>query len=72
MGDHHGPGHAAFNQVEERTDRERTAGLTPTFTGARAGMLPAGWHPVFSFRIGYPTTQGGLSPRRLAAELVQH
>jgi hypothetical protein len=61
-----------FNQVEERMDRERTAGLTPAFTSAVAGILPAGWHPVFSFRIGYPTTQGGLSPRRPAGDVVQH
>ncbi len=61
-----------FNQVEERMDRERTADLTPTFTGAMAGILPAGWHPVFSFRIGYPTTQASPSPRRPAEAVVQH
>jgi hypothetical protein len=61
-----------LNQIEERMDRERTAGLTPTFTTAMAAILPAGWHPVFSFRIGYPTTQGGRSPRIPAQAVVQH
>ena len=61
-----------LNQVEERMDRERTAGLAPTFTTAMAGILPAGWHPVFSFRTGYPTTTPGLSPRLPAEAVVQH
>lgn len=61
-----------LNQVEERMDRERTAGLTPTFTTAMAGIVPAGWHPVFSFRIGHPTATAGPSPRIPAHAVVQH
>jgi hypothetical protein len=60
-----------LNQAEERMDRERTAGLTPTFTTAMAGILPTGWHPVFSFRIGYPTTTASPSPR-IPADAVVH
>jgi nitroreductase len=60
-----------LNQVSERIDRERSAGLTPQFTQAMADMLPTGWHPVMAFRIGYPTTDALPSPRRPAEQLVQ-
>lgn len=60
-----------LNQIEERMDRERSAGLTPEFTNAMTRMLPAGWHPVFSFRIGYPTIQALPSPRRPLGDVVQ-
>lgn len=60
-----------LNQVEERIDRERTAHLLPEFTSALAVMLPIGWHPVMSFRIGYPTTTALRSPRRPAESVVR-
>lgn len=60
-----------LNQVSERIDRERTAGLAPEFTQAMADALPTGWHPVMAFRIGYPTTDALLSPRRPAEQVVQ-
>jgi hypothetical protein len=60
-----------LNQIEERMDREQSAGLTPQFTDARARMLPPGWHPVFSFRTGFPTIEAPPSPRRPAEEVVQ-
>jgi hypothetical protein len=60
-----------LNQVEERVDRERTAGLSPEFSHAMAGMLPAGWHAVFSFRIGYPTADAPPSPRRPVEHVVR-
>jgi len=61
-----------LHQVEERMDRERTAGLAPTFTTAMAGILPAGWQPLFSFRIGYPTIEAARSPRLPAGAVAHH
>jgi nitroreductase len=58
-----------LNQAVERAERERTAGLAPTFGDALAALLPAGWHAVMPFRIGYPTGEALPSPRR-PAELV--
>jgi hypothetical protein len=60
-----------LNQVVERAEREQTVGLEPEFTRAIAGMLvdPA-WQMVMPFRIGYPTQEAFLSPRRPAEEVV--
>jgi nitroreductase len=57
-------------QVLERIDRERSADLPADFTPAMAAMLPAHWHPIMTFRIGYPTTDALRSPRRPAADVV--
>ena len=57
-------------QVLERIDRERSAGLPPDFTTAMAAMLPTRWHPVMTFRIGYPDSEALRSPRRPAADVV--
>jgi len=58
-----------INQIEERIDRERSANLKPDFTEAMAALVPSGKHAVFSFRIGYPTTDALASPRRRAEEV---
>ena len=57
-------------QIPERIDRERSVGLPGDFTTAMAAMLPARWHPIMTFRIGYPTTEALRSPRRPAADVV--
>src|SRR5450631_114583 len=57
-------------QVPERIDRERSAGLPADFTTAMAALLPARWHPIMTFRTGYPTTEAPRSPRRPAADVV--
>jgi nitroreductase len=57
-------------QVPERIDRERSAGLPGDFTSAMSTMLPAGWHPVMTCRIGYPTGDALRSPRRPATDVV--
>jgi nitroreductase len=57
-------------QIPERIDRERSAGLPPELTSAMSGMLPARWHPIMTFRTGYPTTDALLSPRRPASDVV--
>lgn len=60
-----------LNQIEERMDREQSAELAPEFTDAMTPMLSSGWHPVFSFRTGYPTVEAPPSPRRPAEEVVR-
>lgn len=57
-------------QVPERIDRERSAGLPPDFTTATAAMLPARWHPLMTFRLGYPSTDALRSPRRSATDVM--
>ncbi|QTE28105.1 nitroreductase family protein [Pengzhenrongella sicca] len=58
-------------QVPERIDRERSAGFEPEFTTAMAGLLPGQRKPVMTFRIGYPTSAGLLSPRRPAESVLR-
>jgi hypothetical protein len=60
-----------LNQVLERADRERTAGLDATFGRAMAALTPAGWETLMPFRVGYPTGQPGLAPRRPAEEVIR-
>jgi nitroreductase len=57
-------------QVPERVDREVSAGLPPEFGVAMAALLPPGWSPVMTFRIGHPTTDALRSPRRPAVDVV--
>jgi nitroreductase len=57
-------------QILERIDRERSAQLPGDFTTAMSTMLPARWHPIMTFRIGYPTGDALRSPRRPAADVV--
>ncbi len=60
-----------LNQLVERAEREQTAGLEPEFTRAIAAMLPdTTWQMVMPFRIGYPTQEAFLSPRRPAEEVA--
>jgi len=58
-------------QTVERADRERSAGLTPVFTGALQEFTSASWHAVLPFRIGYPTMTPLRSPRRPASEVTR-
>ena len=57
-------------QVPERIDREVSAGLPPDFGTAMAALLPAGWSPIMTFRIGHPTADALRSPRRPAVDVV--
>jgi nitroreductase len=57
-------------QIPERIDRERTAGLPADFTTSMTAMLPAAWHPIMTFRTGYPTSDALRSPRRPAKDVV--
>jgi hypothetical protein len=53
-----------MNQVTERADREAELGLVPRFGGALDQLLPSGWQPLASFRVGHPTREPRRSPRR--------
>ena len=54
-----------LNQPAERADREVQLGVEPRFGNALAELLgdPA-WHALMPFRLGYPTEEARLSPRR--------
>lgn len=59
-----------MNQITERADRERQLGLEATFDGALDRMLPDGWQPLCAFRLGFPTHDPRLSPRRAIADVI--
>lgn len=60
-----------LNQPVERAEREQTAQLQPRFTNALADIIGApDWHPLMSFRVGYPTMEPGISPRRGVHEVL--
>jgi nitroreductase len=56
-------------QAVERADRELSSGLEPEFTDGLAPLAP-GRQVVLPFRIGYPTAETELSPRRPAEQVV--
>ena len=54
-----------LNQMCERADRERQLGIEPVFGKAVADLIgEESWHGIMPFRIGYPTVDALLSPRR--------
>jgi hypothetical protein len=60
-----------LNQITERIDREKLLGVAPRFTDSAASFLPeAGWQPLMTFRIGYPTVTAPPSPRRRADSVL--
>jgi hypothetical protein len=59
-----------LNQVLERADRERTCGCGTAATDGLASLTPAGRAAVMAFRMGHPTRQPGLSPRRPLSAVI--
>ena len=54
-----------LNQPAERADREVQLGVEPRFGPALAELLgDSAWHALMPFRLGYPTEEARLSPRR--------
>ena len=54
-----------LNQPAERADRELQLGIEPRFGNALAELLgDPSWHALMPFRLGYPTEDARLSPRR--------
>jgi hypothetical protein len=60
-----------LNQVTERIARDRSQGRTSPLEAPLAGLTPSGRTALFTFRIGRPTAEAGLSPRRLLADVVE-
>jgi hypothetical protein len=60
-----------LNQMPERADRERSAGLPPRFQPVLGGLAGnAEWQALMPFRLGYPTVPALRSPRRQVAEVL--
>ena len=54
-----------LNQMCERADREVQLGIEPVFGKAVANLIGEdSWQAVMPFRLGYPTVDALLSPRR--------
>jgi len=54
-----------LNQMTERADREVQLGIEPEFGKAIAELISdENWHGIMPFRMGYPTNEALLSPRR--------
>jgi nitroreductase len=60
-----------MNQITERIDREASTGSAPSFAPRFAELLPAGEHPLLTFRVGYPVREGAPSPRRGAEQVTR-
>ena len=60
-----------LNQVTERVARDRSQGRTSPLEAPLKELTPSGRTALFTFRIGYPTVDAGLSPRRRPAEVVE-
>jgi hypothetical protein len=60
-----------LNQPIERAEREENTGLAPRFGNALTELIgDRRWQPLMGFRIGYPTQDPGVSPRRSVQEVV--
>lgn len=67
----HGLAMQPLNQPHERRDRELQLGIEPVFGNALANLTASpGYEGVFTFRMGYPTGKGLVSPRRSAEEVL--
>ena len=60
-----------MNQITERIDREAAAGAAATFAPRFAALLPAGAHPLLTFRVGHPVRDGRPTPRRSLAMVTR-
>jgi hypothetical protein len=60
-----------LNQLPERADRERSAGLAPRFGGVLGDLVGGGaWQALMPFRLGYPAAAALPSPRRPVREVL--
>jgi nitroreductase len=65
-----GLGMQPLNQITERIDREKAVGLPARFHAGISSLLPPNVEPLMTFRIGYPTAEPPLSPRRPAEDVL--
>jgi len=59
-----------MNQITERADREIQLDASPRFGDAFTQFVPTGWQPLSTFRVGFPTEQPKLSPRRAVDDVI--
>lgn len=60
-----------LNQMSERADREASLGIEPRFGSALRGLVSdRSWEPLMPFRIGHPTHEAHLSPRRPVISVI--
>lgn len=60
-----------LNQMTERAEREAQLGLKPDFGSVLEDLIGGpGWRALMPFRIGYPTAEGRLSPRRAVEDVI--
>lgn len=61
-----------LNQMCERADREVQLGIKPVFGEAIAGLIGnTSWNGIMPFRLGYPTAEAFLSPRRGLDKVIE-
>lgn len=61
-----------LNQMTERADREVQLGIEPVFGNAIAELIgDENWTGIMPFRMGYPTEQALLSPRRGLEKVIE-
>lgn len=66
-----GLGMQPLNQMTERADREEQLGLKPDFGEVLRDLVgDPGWQALMPFRIGYPTAEARLSPRRTVKDVT--
>jgi hypothetical protein len=68
---HRGVALQHMNQVTERIDRELATRAPATFGPRFAELLPPGAQPLVSFRVGYPSREARLSPRRAVTAVTR-
>jgi hypothetical protein len=67
----HGLAMQPLNQPIERAEREESADLPPLFGNALNQLIgDRRAQPLMAFRIGYPTRDPGMSPRRSVQDVV--
>lgn len=60
-----------LNQMCERVDRESQLGIKPVFGKAVSGLIGDDqWHAIMPFRLGHPTIEALLSPRRGLGKVI--
>jgi hypothetical protein len=61
-----------LNQMCERVDRERQLGSEPVFVKAVSVLVNGSqWQAIMPFRLGYPTSDALLSPRRGLVQVIE-
>ena len=60
-----------LNQMTERAERETQLGTKPDFGGVLEDLIgEPGWRALMPFRVGYPTAEARLSPRRAVEDVI--